>query len=96
MILYKKGKLLNIILVFVGEYQRKKVYIKANDTPTVKRSPCKKYFENHSGLTKDQIKLVDANRVAQQNELKAINTKICQDCINKLTMFIMLNGIQTY
>lgn len=73
-----------------------KVYIKANDTPTVKRSPCKKYFENHSGLTKEQIKLVDANRVAQQNELKAINTKICQDCINKLTMFIMLSGIQTY
>ena len=73
-----------------------KVYIKANDTATVKRSPCKKYFENHSGLSKEQIKLVDANRVAQQNELKAINTKICQDCINKLTMFIMLNGIQTY
>ena len=84
MILYKKGQLLNIILVFVGVYQRMKVYIKANDTPTVKRSRCKK------------IKLVDANRVAQQNELKAINTKICQDCINKLTMFIMLNGIQTY
>lgn len=96
MILYKKGQLLNIILVFVGVYQRMKVYIKANDTPTVKRSRCKKYFENHSGLTKEQIKLVDANRVAQQNELKAINTKICQDCINKLIMFIMLNGIQTY
>ena len=44
-----------------------KVYIKANDTPTVKRSPCKKYFENHSGLTKEQIKLVDANRVAHQD-----------------------------
>ena len=95
MILYKKGQLLNIILVFCRCIP-KKVYIKANDTPTVKRSPCKKYFENHSGLTQEQIKLVDANRVAQQNELKAINTKICQDCINKLTMFIMLSGIQTY
>lgn len=36
----------------------------------------KKYFENHLGLTKEQIKLVDANRIAQQNELKPINTKI--------------------
>lgn len=50
--------------------------IKSNGTPTIKRCPCKKYFENHLGLTKEQIKLVDANRTAQQNELKPINTKI--------------------
>ncbi len=50
--------------------------IKSNGTPTIKRCPCKKYFENHLGLTKEQIKLVDANRAAQQAELKPINTKI--------------------
>lgn len=47
-----------------------------NEKQTVKRCPCKKHFENHLGLTKEQIKLVDANRVAQQAELKPINTKI--------------------
>ena len=26
--------------------------IKSNGTPTIKRCPCKKYFENHLGLTK--------------------------------------------
>lgn len=50
--------------------------IKSNGTSTIKRCPCKKYFENHLGLTKEQIKLVDANRAAQQAELKPINTKI--------------------
>lgn len=50
--------------------------IKPNGTQTVKRCPCKKHFENHLGLTKEQIKLVDANRAAQQAELKPINTKI--------------------
>lgn len=47
-----------------------------NKKQTVKRCPCKKHFENHLGLTKEQIKLVDANRAAQQSELKPINTKI--------------------
>ena len=47
-----------------------------NEKQTVKRCPCKKHFENHLGLTKEQIKLVDANRAAQQAELKPINTKI--------------------
>lgn len=47
-----------------------------NEKQTVKRCPCKKHFENHLGLTKEQIKLVDANRTAQQAELKPINTKI--------------------
>lgn len=51
--------------------------IKSNDEKqTIKRCPCKKHFENHLGLTKEQIKLVDANRAAQQSELKPINTKI--------------------
>lgn len=50
--------------------------IKSNGTSTTKRCQCKKYFENHLGLTKEQIKLVDANRIAQQNELKPINAKI--------------------
>lgn len=50
--------------------------IKPNGTQTVKRCPCKKHFENHLGLTKEQIKLVDTNRAAQQAELKPINTKI--------------------
>lgn len=47
-----------------------------NEKQTIKRCPCKKHFENHLGLTKEQIKLVDANRAAQQTELKPINTKI--------------------
>lgn len=51
--------------------------IKSNaEKQTVKRCPCKKHFENHLGLTKEQIKLVDANRAAQQAELKPINTTI--------------------
>lgn len=47
-----------------------------NEKQTIKRCPCKKHFENHLDLTKEQIKLVDANRVEQQAELKPINTKI--------------------
>lgn len=47
-----------------------------NEKQTIKRCPCKKHFENHLGLTKEQIKFVDANRAAQQAELKPINTKI--------------------
>lgn len=47
-----------------------------NEKQTIKRCPCKKHFENHLDLTKEQIKLVDANRAAQQAELKPINTKI--------------------
>lgn len=47
-----------------------------NEKQTVKRCSCKKHFENHLGLTKEQIKFIDANRAAQQSELKPINTKI--------------------
>lgn len=51
--------------------------IKSNtEKQTIKRCPCKKHFENHLGLTKEQIKLVDSNRAEQQAELKPINAKI--------------------
>ncbi|DAB11921.1 MAG: hypothetical protein KIC88_00610 [Acinetobacter sp.] len=43
---------------------------------TIKRCQCKKYFEEHLGLTAEQIQLVDANRKAQEKELKPINAKI--------------------
>lgn len=43
---------------------------------TVKRCPCKKYFVEHLGLTKEQVKFFDANRKAQEKELKPVNTKI--------------------
>lgn len=50
--------------------------IKSNSAQTTKRCSCKKHFEHHLGLTKEQIKLVDANRVEEQSKLKPINTKI--------------------
>lgn len=43
---------------------------------TVKRCPCKKYFVEHLGLTKEQVKFFDTNRKAQEKELKPVNTKI--------------------
>ena len=43
---------------------------------TIKRCQCKKYIEEHLGLTAEQIQLVDANRKAQEKELKPINAKI--------------------
>lgn len=48
----------------------------ANTQTTVKRCPCKKYFEQHLGLTQEQIKLIDANRAKQEKELKPVNSKI--------------------
>lgn len=43
---------------------------------TVKRCPCKKHFVEHLGLTNEQVKFFDANRKAQEKELKPVNAKI--------------------
>lgn len=50
--------------------------INNNQKQTVKRCPCKKHFQEHLGLTAEQIQLVDANRKAQEKELKPINAQI--------------------
>lgn len=42
----------------------------------VKRCPCKKIFEKTLGLTPEQIKLADKNRVDEKKEIKAVNKKI--------------------
>lgn len=43
---------------------------------TVKRCQCKKYFQEHLGLTTEQILLIDSNRKAQEKELKPVNAEI--------------------
>ena len=49
----------------------------ANEQQTsVKRCPCKKYFVEHLGLTKEQVKFFDTNRENQQKELKPVNNNI--------------------
>ncbi len=42
----------------------------------VKRCPCKKIFEQTLGLTPEQIKLADKNRLKEKKEIKAVNKKI--------------------
>lgn len=49
----------------------------ANEQQTsVKCCPCKKYFVEHLGLTKEQVKFFDTNRENQQKELKPVNNNI--------------------
>ena len=48
----------------------------AGTSSYVKPCACKKHFENHLGLTREQIKKADANRKVENNELKPINSEI--------------------
>ncbi|MBQ7125789.1 hypothetical protein IJO12_01750 [bacterium] len=69
---------LSIGSVYASEQVSAKFYdVKpANEKQVTKRCPCKKYFEQHLGLTEEQIKLVDANRKKQEKELKPLNAEI--------------------
>lgn len=43
---------------------------------SVKRCPCKKIFEQTLGLSKEQVKLIDANRKEQEQTIKPINVEM--------------------
>ncbi len=50
--------------------------IASNENANVKKCQCKKIFEQRLGLSKEQIKLADANRKKQKEELRPFNAEI--------------------
>lgn len=79
--LFSCGLVLTIMLStanisFADELQYYEIKPANEQQTTVKRCPCKKYFVEHLGLTKEQVKFFDTNREKQQKELKPVNAKI--------------------
>lgn len=79
--LFSCGLVLTLIITtsnfaFANETQYYDIQPANEQHATVKRCPCKKYFVEHLGLTKEQVKFFDSNRENQQKELKPVNAKI--------------------
>lgn len=61
---------------FAEEHQYYDIKPANEQHATVKRCPCKKHFVEHLGLTNEQVKFFDANRKAQEKDLKPVNAQI--------------------